>query len=335
MKFNRAALCLCTGIIIFFVACHTGGNAPPDVTNVDVSLQITRWDEELFQSTSKKDVEAFLERNPLFSKEFLHTDQYPHDSLAVNYLFNFISNPASKVLQQEVQSVYGDMTNLQRQFTEAFRYLRYYYPQAKIPKIYTAITGFAGNDLWVSDSAIVVGLDYYLGESATFRPLEFPNYILKRYRPQYIVPSAVLLLSGAYNNTNFEDETMLAEMIYFGKAYYFASQILPHAPDSLLIGYSGEELNNIYNNQDLIWAHIIDNKLLYETSHFVKKKYMEERPRTLEIGDKCPGRIGEWVGWEIVKKYMGAKHPGGLPELMANKEAQDLFMQSKYRPQPL
>ena len=31
---------------------------------------------------------------------------------------------------------------------------------------------------------------------------------------------------------------------------------------------------------------------------------MDERPKTLEIGDKCPGRIGEWLGWEIVNRYV-------------------------------
>jgi uncharacterized protein YjaZ len=71
---------------------------------------------------------------------------------------------------------------------------------------------------------------------------------------------------------------------------------------------------------------------LYENNLFIKKKYMDERPKTLEIGNKCPGRIGEWVGWEIVKKYM-AEQNIALPELMENSDAQRVFMQSKYKPQ--
>ena len=304
----------------------------PDVEDIKVSLDIRRWDKELFELKSKEQITDFLKANQLYSNQFLHVDQYPHDSLAVNYLNAFISNPASQVLQQEINAVFGELEQLKQDLEQAFKYLRYYYPQWKIPHVYTAVTGFAGNDLLVSDSAIVIGLDYYLGEGATYRPLEFPQYILKKYRQEYIVPSIILLMSSGLNKTEVEDKSMLAEMVYYGKAYYFTSQILPHTPDSLLIGYSGEEINDINQNEDVIWAHFVEKQLLYETSHFTKKKYMDERPKTLEIGNKCPGRIGEWLGWEIVDKY-ARQQQLSLPELMEVSDARQVFMQSNYKPQ--
>ena len=63
-----------------------------------------------------------------------------------------------------------------------------------------------------------------------------------------------------------------------------------------------------------------------------KKNIWSERPKTLEIGDKCPGRIGEWLGWEIVKKYAEGQNVP-LHTLMENPDAQRIFMQSKYKPQ--
>ena len=88
-------------------------------------------------------------------------------------------------------------------------------------------------------------------------------------------------MSSGLNKTEIEDKSMLAEMIYYGKAYYFTSQVLPHTQDSLLIGYSAEELQNINQNEDVIWAHFVEKQLLYETSHFTKKKYMDERPKNI------------------------------------------------------
>jgi gliding motility-associated lipoprotein GldB len=314
------------------VCCSTGGSEAPNVDHIEVSLDIKRWDQEVFELASKSQIADFLKANPLYSNQFLHIDQYPHDSVAVNYLNAFINNPASQVLKQEINTVFGPLDQLKDNLAHAFKYLKYYYPQWEIPNVYTAVTGFAGNDLYVSDSAIVIGLDYYLGEGATYRPLEFPQYILKKYRQEYIVPSIVLLLSSGLNNTEVEDKSMLAEMIYYGKAYYFTSQIIPNIEDSLLIGYSGEEIRDVNQNQDVIWAHFVDKQLLYETSHFTKKKYMDERPKTLEIGNKCPGRIGEWLGWEIVKKYM-EEQSLDLPELMEVSDARQVFMQSNYKPQ--
>ena len=274
------------GLIIglLYTGCQSGSREIPDVDHVQVTVDIERWDQELFQLGNKSEVESFLKSHPLFSQQFLHVDQYPHDSLAVNYLNSFLSNPAISVLQDEITDTFGDLTTLKQELQKAFQYLKYYYPNSRIPKIYTAVTGFAGNDLFVSDSVVIIGLDYYLGEGATYRPLDFPRYILKRYQPSYIVPSIVLLMSSGLNRTEVADKTMLAEMVHFGKAYYFAKHILPNTADSLLIGYSTEDLSNVSQNQDVIWSHFVEHKLLYETSHFVKKKYMEERPKTL--GDR-------------------------------------------------
>jgi hypothetical protein len=252
--------------------------------------------------------------------------------MAVNYLFNFLQNSGSQVLASEIEQVYGDMSVLQDAFKKAFQYLKYYFPESKIPKLYTTVSGFAGTDLYVTDSVIIIGLEYYLGPGATYRPLEFPNYILSRYQPEYIVPSAILLLSGAYNATDYQDNSMLAEMIYYGKAHYFAQTLLPEAADSLLIGYTGEDLINVNNNQDVIWAHFVDEKLLYESSHFIKKKYMEERPKTLEIGNACPGRIGVWLGWEIVDRFMDQEKLNPA-DLMAISNAEQIFTRSRYKPE--
>ncbi|TDI72404.1 MAG: gliding motility lipoprotein GldB [Bacteroidetes bacterium] len=323
-------------LVALFVAnaCNSSNRKLPDVDGLEVSVTVERWDQDLFGLEGKEQIAEFLKEHPLFSKQLLHIDQYPHDSVAVNYLHAFLNNPGSSVLQEEISQVFGDLDHLQEELERAFKYLRYYYPNAKIPQVYTAVTGFAGNDLFVSDSTVIIGLDYYLGDGATFRPLEFPQYILKRYRTEYIVPSIILLLSSGLNKTELEDHSMLAEMIYFGKAYYFARQILPFTADSLLIGYSGKDLSDVKEHQEVIWAHFIEKQLLYENNHLIKKKYMDERPKTLEIGNDCPGRIGAWVGWEIVKKYMAVQQIT-LPELMETSDAQQLFMQSRYKPQPL
>jgi gliding motility-associated lipoprotein GldB len=323
---------LCLIMLIHLLGCNSNNHAP-SVDKIEVPFAIERWDRQLFSLQTKNEVKDFLESHPQYSNEFFHVDQYPHDSLAVNYLNSFLNNPGSGVLQQEIDEVYGELEKLYSELELAFKHLLYYYPDLKLPSIATAVTGFAGNDLFVSDSIIIIGLDYYLGETATFRPLDFPQYILKRYQPEYIIPSIILLMSSGFNKTNVEDNTMLAEMIHFGKAYYFAKQILPATPDSLLIGYSGEDLLNVSQNQDVIWAHFVEKKLLYETSHFIKKKYMDERPKTLEIGNKCPGRIGEWLGWEIVDKFAKEEEDLSLPFLMETSDAQKIFMQSKYKPQ--
>jgi gliding motility-associated lipoprotein GldB len=320
-------------IILFLIACEGKDKEcqnAPDVNAIEVELNLERLEKELFSFKTKDEIKSFLDRNLGLKELFLGADQYPHDSLLVNSLLGLISDPFIDTLYQETLDSFHDTEAIENEFKSAFRHLKYYYPNFVVPKIQTMVTGF-GSDLYVSDSLIVLGLDYYIGENASYRPVNLPNYILKRYRKEYLVPSVMLLLSTHFNNSNPRDNSMLAEMLYYGKANYFTSKILPCTNDSLIMFYSGEELKDIAENQDVIWANFVENEMLYETSHIMKEKFLGERPKVYEIGEKCPGRIGRWVGWQIVNKYV-EKTGASLPELMRSADAQIIFRNSGYKP---
>src|SRR5690606_39602362 len=103
--------------------------------------------------------------------------------------------------------------------------------------------------------------------------------------------------------------------------------------DSIYIWYNDEEIKGAKSNHDLIWYRLIEDHVLYSTSHMTKQKFLGERPVTIEVGEKCPGRIGQWVGWEIVKSYMKTHPETTLPELMQMLDADKLFKESKYKPE--
>jgi len=72
---------------------------------------------------------------------------------------------------------------------------------------------------------------------------------------------------------------------------------------------------------------------LFSTNIIDKKNFLGDRPVTIQVGEKCPGRIGQWVGWQIVKEYM-EKHPEkSLADLMNTDNAQLIFKNSNYKPQ--
>jgi hypothetical protein len=50
------------------------------------------------------------------------------------------------------------------------------------------------------------------------------------------------------------------------------------------------------------------------------------------VGEKCPGRIGQWVGWRIINKYADSHPDIKLPELMLLDDAQKIFRESRYKP---
>jgi len=314
-----------------FSACLLTSCSKDCAPESQVSIEIERLEEHLFSLQSQEAVLTFLNNHPVLKTEFLGSGQYPNDSILATILFSRISNQDIRALNEEANHVFGDMSDIESELELAFGHLRQYYPDARIPKVQTMVTGFGTSEMYVSDTLLIIGLDYYLGPEASYRPNDYPQYILNRYQKPFIVPAIMLLLSDIFLETNLADQRMLADMVYYGKKFYFTETMMPCTPDSLIVWYTNKELSDVHENQPVIWANFIQNKLLFETNHFTKQKFLGERPNTYEISAVCPGRIGAWVGWEIVRAYMERNPEVTLQELMANADALEIFNESRYK----
>jgi hypothetical protein len=326
--------------LLFFIGLLAGASScgrlteqGPDVSQIEADVQIQPLQEELFACQSEPEVRAFLARHPYLPKVYF-TDAPGGDSLLAAYLYSNIRNPALREFKQQLDSLFdsGKSKELEESLENAFRHIKYYYPDFKVPQVATMVTGFMGNDLYVSDSLILIGLDYFGGPRARYRPEVFA-YQLKRYQPEYLVPSILFFLADTYNRSDPADPTLLADMVGYGKSFEFVKHMAPQTPDSLIIGFSAENLTRTYNTQTQLWAFLIDNKLLYEASELKKQKYTGERPYTPEIGPEVPGGIGRWIGWRIVSQYLAKNPEVTLPELMKTTSAQTILQQSGYKGQ--
>jgi hypothetical protein len=304
-------------------------DAPP--ANVEIALQTDDLREAIHRIDSKQALVDFLGKHEIFRDQFLHRSEYPDDSTFINTLYQRFTNPFFDSLYFETQRVFGDLNVLRDEFDQAFTNLHYYYPEYPQPRIQFVITGLDG-DLYLSDSLIIVGVDHYLGAGAKYRPRMY-DYILRQYIPENIVPSVMLLygIDTKVNVTDMNDKTVLADMVAYGKSYYFAKQMLPCKADSILMSYSAKEIAGARKNQDLIWFRLVEDEVLYSTANIMKQRFLGERPKTVEVGPECPGRIAQWVGWQIVKSYMKNHPEVTLQDLMKKQDADKLFKESKYK----
>ncbi len=296
-----------------------------------ISTPIVRLDTLLLACHSKDDIKDFIHQNRSVISTYFPEQQFGNQLAISTMLLDLTNNTALQNFHQQIDSLY-DFGALEQQLGQAFGRIKSQYPSFKPPRVCTMFTGFTSSDLYVSDSLIVIGLDFFGGPKAKFRP-QIYQYQLHRYAPEYLLPQIMTLLSAKYNTSNLEDQSLLADMIFYGKSYEFVHQMLPNTPDSLIIGYSGVELNETETAQDLIWGHFIDEQLLYKTDEFSKKKYIGDAPKTPAIGPRCPGSIGRWLGWKIVRKYLENQPNMALNTLMNNAKAQQILEGSKYRGQ--
>ena len=194
----------------------------PEITNkVDLDFEVLH--DSLTNFKSKRDLVKFLTGHPALRDHMFRRAEFPNDSVFINELYSRFTNPHIDTLTMEVKRIFGDGAGLKAEFKEAFSNLKYYYPQIRTPKIQTVITGLLGTDLLVTDSLIVVSLDFFLGKDGKYRPKMY-DYLLRKYDPNDIVPSCMLIygISNNINKSQPSDQTVLADMIVYGKAFYFA-----------------------------------------------------------------------------------------------------------------
>jgi hypothetical protein len=298
--------------------------------DVKIELNFSSLEDSIPTIHTKQELVDFFSHHVALRDVFFGRRNFPSDSVFINHYFKKFTNPALDTVLMDVKKVFSDGSSLKEEFRVAFSNMKYYYPEFRVPRVETVITGLE-SDLFVSDSLVIVGLDFFLGKNGRFKP-DMPEYILRRYAKNFVVPSTLLLygIDGKYNAANLSDRTVLAEMIAYGKSYYFAKHMLPCSPDSVFIGYTSKEIEGARANQDLIWKRLVDDEALFSTSHQMKQRFIGERPKTYEVGNECPGRIATWVGWQIVNEYAKQNSSVSLPELMKIADAPKIFKGSKY-----
>lgn len=331
---QRIALFLLISIVLFQCSDNQEEKCElvPDVSAISMNLTFEQLEDSLPNLQSKKQLVGFLTHHPEIRDVFFNRKAYPDDSVFINSLYARFTNPAIDTLLMETHRVFGDGSELKSEFQSAFANLKYYYPDFQPPKIQFVITGLE-SDVFVSDSLVIIGLDYFLGPGAKYKPNMY-EYMQRRYQKNFIVPSVLLLygIDFRFNKTELQSN-VLADMVSYGKAYSFAKHMMPCTPDSVLIGYTREEIEGSRDNESLIWSRFIEDQVLFATSHLVKQKYIDERPKTIEVGEKCPGRIGTWVGWQMIRSYEESHPDATLPQIMNLPNPEKLFKDSGYKPQ--
>lgn len=271
----------------------------------------------------------------------LYLDKYPEEREMMALAFNFITkeeldeenfetlkNPYVDTLYQEVFQLI-DGGQLRFDLDRAYARVKEHFSFFNAPKIEMIYSGF-GRDIFISDSLLVIGIDYYLGEEASFRPNVY-DYLKARLTPEHLVPQIMQFTSLQFNSTKEDKRSLLEEMIYYGKALEFASEMLPCTAPHLIMGFTPQQMANAELSEAIIWNYFLDNKLIYSENPNNVSRYISERPSVPEIDKICPGRIGQWVGWQIVKKYR-EESDMSFEELMKETNAQKILTQSKYKP---
>ncbi|MFP5039465.1 hypothetical protein [Parasediminibacterium sp. JCM 36343] len=330
-------------LAIVLMGCSHKKNIP-DVSQVEVSLKTIRFEKDFFSlDTTRMDVglQALFSKYQGFSQDFffniLGIAPQP-DSIPANA--KLFLNTYLPIYKASVQP-YTSFSLQEAEIKKGLQFVHYYFPKYALPnKLVTFIgpfNSYAG--IIMPNNTIAIGLQLYLGKDFPVYQSDevqamYPSYVSRRFDAAYIpvnsMKNIVDDLFASLAPTKKEGQ-LIDQMIEEGKRLYVLDAFLPYTPDSLKTGYTQKQLDFAFANEKEIWAFIIESNLLYQSEPSLVSPFVNDGPNTAELGEASPGNIGQFVGWQIVKKWMEKNDKATLQQLIQTP-AKKIFEEAKYKP---
>lgn len=287
-----------------------------------INLEIVRFDKAFFESTPQ-DVLRLKPSFPYLFPEGV-TDQEWQSKL---------QDPLMRELYAEVKQAFPDNTFVEKEMTDLFKAIRYNFPNQPLPEKLVTVISEVDTDLKAiyTDSLALVSLDTYLGEKHRFYE-GFPEYIRPELNRDQMALDMVSSFTPRVLNRN-TDRTFLSLLIQSGKELYLKDVLLPEVSDAAKMAYTQEQIQWCEANETEMWGYFIEHKLLFDRDSKLASRFVTKSPFSkfyLEIDKESPGRVGTWIGWQIVRSFM-KNNDVTLQQLLA-MDAKTIFEKSKYKP---
>lgn len=306
---------------LLFLSCDKQSKIESAVEKIPVTMKVHRFEQAFFDAKPEE----------LAKVKVAYPDFFPVGT-PDNIWIEKMQNPQWRELYAEVEKKYKNFGTEQTDIEDLFKHIKYYFPTVITPQIYTAIgeMDYLNKAIYANDK-LVIALELYLGKDHKFYS-EFPVYLRQNFEQRQMLPDVVSSFSYGILPAP-KDKELLSLMISSGKELYLKDILLPDYTDAERIGYSEDQIKWCAENEDYMWQFFVSNKLLFSTDSRLPNRFINLAPFSkfyLEIDNETPGRVGQWLGWQIVRSYM-QNNEVTVPQLL-KMDAKEIFEKSKYKP---
>ena len=308
-------------ILISLHSCKNETGVSEDVSKIQLNLTVQRFDRE-FAEAKPGDIPKLKQKFPyLFPKQY-------SDSVWIAKLKDTLQNE----IFSEVNKTFPNFDKETEDLELFFKHVVYYFPKYRTPEVITVISDVDySNRVILADTLLLIGLDNYLGKGHKFYG-GIEQYIAAGLDKTFLISD----VASAFGKTKLRfpsDRTFLAQMIYYGKELYLKDKLMPLATDAQKIVYTPEEMEWAQANEEQIWRYFIEREILYSTDNMLAPRFLDPAPFSkfrLELDNESPGRLGRYMGWQIVRAFMN-NNDVKLNQLL-DLSADEIFKKSNYKP---
>lgn len=340
---KKIILSVFTILFTFSCTCNRQNNTAKkekEVKQSDIQVDIIRFEKELFAcnpNTLDVDLDKLHQKYPIFYSVFynqvLNIPSYGDKGTQLNVMQDFITKKAMKGLYDSVEYKFPNLDFLKDDLTIAFTNYKGYFPEKPTPKIYTCISEFSYSVFTATDSIIGISLDKYLGKNYIYYSSIFQEstFMIPSFDKKYMAIDCANVLAANLVSVPDDKSTLLDKMLAEGKILFIIQNLLPNKKQNDIIKYNDEQWKFCTEGEQQIWAYFLNQNLLYNTK-FEQFKYVKDGPTTYGMPKESPGKVGAWLGWQIINAYMKQNPNTTLRQLVELKDGQKILTASKYKP---
>lgn len=304
---------------ILFFGCTTSMHPKPKHLP-DISFDLIRF-EQLFFANLDTPVKKLKSDYPYFFPSQTPDSVWQtkrHDSL-------------QQVLYQASQSLFKE--DLYQRTKSVLQHAQYYFPDEKLPKkVITLLTDVDYSLRAVdADSLMLISIDTYLGASHQLYD-GIPQYIRKKLVPMHLESELINALSKRFIPKT-TSRVFLSRIVEHGKRLLLHEYFSPNTERYYHIQYTPEQWDWAEDHEFDVWRYFVDNELLFSTDENLNFRFLSSAPYSKfysYLDENSPGRIGQWIGYRIVKAYQKRKGVSLHEVLLA--DAQEILKKSRYNP---
>ncbi len=304
--------------------------------DVNEIVKINRFDSALISMDTlhilndvKKLYAAYPDFFPFYIAEVM--EENPADTIRVaGEIKKFLSDTVFQKVNGDAAIRFANTEKYEKVLGKAFRNLKIEFPEIELPEIYFFVSGF-NRALITCNNLTGVGVDLFLGADypayKDFSYSYFKTEMIPEAVPVVVLSQLLYELAPAMNR-----DRLLEQMIFHGKIMFILSELLPDYKPENIIAYSTEQIEWCEKFEREIWTAIVEQKHLFSSDLILINKYVNDAPFTTPVSQESPGRLGVWVGWQIVKSYMKNNRNIPLKTLLNTVDASALLEKSGYKP---
>lgn len=310
-------------VLAALFSCESKSETEREIEKIPVKVNVIRFDRKFANATP--------ENLPELKKDFpyLFPKQVP-DSVWLAK----INDTLQKALTREVFEVFPNFEPQKNELYQLFQHLKYYFPQFSEPKVVTLTSEVDfRNRVIATDTLLLLSLDVYLGKDHEFYKGIYP-YLRADFEPELLISDVAEEYAKKYVPRP-SDRSFLAKMIHWGKILYVKDLLLPSKNDSLIIGYTRDQMEWAANNEEEIWRYFVEKELLFSTDPDLRSRFIDVAPYSkfyLKLDSESPPQLGRYIGWQIVKRFMKKTDNISIKELLST-DARSIFEKSNYKPE--